>query len=507
MTDRKDPEEPVRDVLGQIARGVGWMVLLRFCVRGLGIVSTLILVRLLTPQDFGLVGMATAFIAIVQVFAWFNFDLALIQKRSAARAHYDTAWTLNIIFSCTSALVLLAGAYPVSLFYDETRVVAIIAVLAASVLIGGFENVGVVNFRKTMSFDKEFNYHVWQKVAAFAVTVPLAFALRSYWALIIGVLVGNVVRVSMSYRLQPYRPRLDLSARSELFGFSKWVFFNGVLHAVWHRSVHLIIGRVSGPESLGLFTVSHEISTLPSTELVAPINRAVFPGYAKLSSRQDGLREGYLKVVGAIALIAVPAGVGIAATAPVLVPVALGAQWLSATPLVIILSLYGVVMALQTNITSVYLALGRPQVLTVLYGLGTAVMLAIAVPAALHHGVRGAALAFLASALLTVPVNFAFVLRAIALPFPRFFSRLWRPIGSAAIMYAAVDASLDPAMTGSTTIAGLLHLLTLCSIGALIYAAAVLGLWTLSGRPEGAERDALDALRRHRRGRQGTAGS
>lgn len=495
MTGTAETDNTAGNVTSQMARGVVWMMLLKFAVRGLGLISTLILVRLLSPKDFGLVAMATVFIGIMDVFSWFSFDMVLIQKQTASREHYDTAWTYNVIFKTISTLVLLACAYPASLYYDEPRVTAIMAILAAGVFLGGFENIGIVNFRKNMQFNRDFQFMFLRKFSGFIVTVPLAFIFRSYWALIIGMTFSRVFTLVLSYAMESYRPRFSLAARHDLFDFSKWLFLNNVFYAFRMRSAELIIGRVSGAQALGLFTVSYEISNMPTTELVAPINRAVFPGYAKMSSDLSALRNGYLNVISMIALFAIPAGAGIAATAQLLVPVALGEQWLAATPLIAVLGFYGVVTALQTNIASVYMAIGRPQVLTALHALHLVVLLSVAIPATLKFGIHGAALSYLGVSLLLLPVNYAVMFRTISLPALTFLARIWRPLAAAIVMYFAVRELVDYVMVQSHASPNVLHFLIVCFAGALVYSLMILLTWWWSGQPTGAERYSLNVLR------------
>src|SRR5688572_22387334 len=111
---------------GALARGTAWMVGFRLLDRSVGLISMLILARVLTPADFGLVAMATALIAFVELFGAFGLELALIQRPDATRAHFDTAWTMNVLIGAMVALLLFALARPLAWFYDEPRLVALV---------------------------------------------------------------------------------------------------------------------------------------------------------------------------------------------------------------------------------------------------------------------------------------------------------------------------------------------------------------------------------------------
>ena len=138
-----------------LARGAAWMISYRMLDRIIGLVSTLVLARVLTPADFGLVAMATALIAFVELFGSLGLDTALIQRPGATREHFDSAWTMNVLIGASVALALLLCAWPLARFYDDSRLIGLVAFLALGPLIQGCENIGVVAFRKELNFDRD----------------------------------------------------------------------------------------------------------------------------------------------------------------------------------------------------------------------------------------------------------------------------------------------------------------------------------------------------------------
>jgi lipopolysaccharide exporter len=466
-----------------MAAGIAWMSLMRVSIKGLGLVSTIVLARLLAPADFGLVAMAMAMINALELFGAFNFDVALIQRQDASRESYDTAWTLNILLGITLALLLLVISFPAADFYNEPRLRAVMHVLALGVLVNGFENIGVVAFRKDLDFRKEFILRVVQKACTALIGLPLAFLLRNYWALVIGMVSGNVLSVLMSYYAHSFRPRLSLAARSHLFSFSKWLMVNNVLWFVRDRTPDFLLGRISGAGALGLYTVSYEISNLPTSELVSPINRAVLPAYAKMANDLESLRQGFLNVIGLIALLALPAGFGIAATSQLIVGVVLGDKWADAAPLISILGIVGALNALQTNCGNVHYAVGRPRTMTVIGGIHVAILLPLLIWGAFAYGALGIAAAYLASvALVSVPVNYAVIMRRLQLPLARMASILWRPVIATGVMYGVTVT-----WVGRSDAISFALLVGAIAIGVASYGTVIALAWLLSGRPEGPE--------------------
>jgi O-antigen/teichoic acid export membrane protein len=490
-------EEPRADAAHgrSIARGIGWMLLFKLTERSLGILSTLVLVRLLAPADFGVVAMAQSVIVMVQLLAAFGFDVALIRDQSASEEHYHTAWTMNAALGALITAIVVALAAPIAAFYGKPELFWVVCALALASLFSGLENIGVVAFRKELRFRSEFGYQVSRKVVAIAVTLPLAFLFRSYWALVAGTLTSALAGTVMSYVVHPFRPRFCTAKARELLDFSRWLLVGNVIGFVRERSSDFFIGRLAGPAALGAYNVSYEISNLPTTELSAPINRALMPGFSAMAHDMAALRRTYLQAFGLLVFMAVPAAVGILALADYLVPVLLGARWLDAVPLVQMLAITGVFQALQSSSATALIATGHPKSVFSTNGLYAAVLilfLAVFVPA---RGAVGAALATAAAVVVATPVFLLHLRRHVGVLFIDLGRRLWRPFVAAAAMLVLVRWLLPAYTADMSTWSALGHLLGGALAAGAAYLAGVSALWWLAGRPEGAEHAVLDHLR------------
>jgi lipopolysaccharide exporter len=471
----------------KMASGAAWMVLFKLLERLTGLCSIIVLARLLVPADFGLVALATAVIAVLEVLGAFNFDIALIQRGDADRSYFDTAWTFNLIVGFATAGALLALSVPTAHFYGDPRLAPIMQALALSPILDASQNIGVVVFRKELQFDREFKFLLAKKLIAVLTTIALAFSWRNYWALVAGILVGRFFGTLISYVVSSYRPRLSLLRRVELFHFSGWLFVNNILSFVSNRVPDFVIGKIGGPATLGVYSLANEVSQLPTTELVAPINRAIFPAYVKLSEQKADLREGYLRVIGVIAALTIPAALGIAATAAVFVPLVFGDKWLQAILLIQVLAFYGVIQALQNNVSSVYYALGKPRITTGFALLYNLIMVPSLIFAALHWGSLGAACAMVIAMALVAPFNLATVFRLLELPARAFVSIVWRPLFAGLGMAGLVLALKATLQSALPHLSDLVLLITLVPTGVLAYVLLLLAAWMLSGRPAGPE--------------------
>ena len=279
------------------------------------------------------------------------------------------------------------------------------------------------------------------------VTVPLALWLQSYWALVIGTVAARCFSVLISYQMHPYRPHLSLAGARDLLNFSGWLLLNNALFFLNQRSTDFVIGRLTGAQALGLYNVSFEISNMPTTEIAAPVNRAMLAGYSKLAREDGQLSQTYLDTLGVMAMFTVPAGVGIAAVADYLVTVLLGGNWLDAIPLIQILGFYGAIASVGTNTGSALLALGQPQMLTALAATRVALLIPALVAATLAFGLMGAAWAVLIVTIVMTPLNFGVLLPKLGVRVSAFLSCVWRPVLASGLMYGAVvevSAFCDP---------------------------------------------------------------
>jgi O-antigen/teichoic acid export membrane protein len=467
--------------------GAMWMVAFKLADRGLGFISTLILARVLVPDDFGIVAMATVVITLIELFSAFGLDVALIRASSADRDYFDSAWTINVLIGTGVFVILLLVSPIAAAYFHQPELHQALAVLSLGSLIQGLENIGVVAFRRELRFGAEFAYLLGKRLTTMACVIPLALLLRNWWALVAGIVFGKFVGLILSYAIQPYRPHFSLRSAHYFIHFSKWVLMVNAIGFLLQRSADLILGGIAGPHALGLYSVSVELGNLPTTELIAPINRAVYPVYARLAHEIELLRHEYLNVIGAIALLGIPAAVGIVAVARFMVPVLLGQKWLDAVPLVELFGIFGLTQILQTNVYSVYLAIGKPRLQFVIHMVQLILLAAGLLLLTRRHGALGAAAATVIAGGAVLPINLVVVFRQLGVRTLQFLALLWRPVLASGIMLVAIRL-LFPAAPPAETKAAIYALLVCVSVGVVTYLGVMFTLWLCCGTPPGAER-------------------
>lgn len=470
------------------SRAVAWTLAARQGERLLGIVSITILARLLSPSDFGLVAMAGSIAAIVEVLSAFGFDWALVRLPHPTREHYDTAWTLRVICGVLVLVALSAAAYPAAIFFSRTAVMPIVIVMGVNGLIGSVENIWMTEFRRQNRFDQEFKLRMFAKTAGFAAATTLAFYTRSYWALVVGVTSARLAATALSYRLHRSRPRWDLSRQADLLRFSVWLLIGNVTEEMRNRFAEIWIGRNLGPREVGLYSMASELSALASTELAAPVNRAVFAKYTQLNGDVAALREGYLRVSGLIWSLGIPAAVGIGICAPQIVAILLGRQWTDAAQVLQILAAAGVINIVTANTQYVYWALGRSRFVTLLSIADAVGFVVITLILGWKYGVMGVAWAQVAASALVLVINFSVLTETLDMDFLEIFARNYRVVLASAATGGVVIAMQD-AMGRIPSLAIGSRLSIMVGSGVIGYFVILLGLWHLIGKPSGPEED------------------
>lgn len=480
--------------LNSVAGGAIWMVAFRFADRFAGMASTLVLARLLLPSDFGLVAMAMSVVALIELIRAFGFDSALIQRQEVSRKHFDSAFSLNLLLGLLCGAMLAALAIPAASFYKEPRLVAVILCLAAASVIQAAENPGTAEFRRHLDFRTEFVFLLAKRVLSLVAVITSAVLLRTYWALVIGIVVGRLAAVTLSYVFHPFRPRLDFAASRDLLSFSGWLLATNILLFANGRASHFVIGRLLGPGSLGTFALGSEIASLPSTELLAPANRALLPAYARASHDREFLRKGFLRVLGITTLVAVPASLGLAGIAEPLVLLLLSDKWRDAITVIQVMSVAGALGVLTACVYPIYLAIGRPRIATTL----TAIRVPVAIPlmayGAHRLGLPGVALAELLTTLLFVPISLIIVVQVLQLRAMDIVSRVWRPFGAAAVMVTVVYAVLHVAGADDGFRREWWLLAGAVVAGVLTYILVIGVLWALRRPEESAESEMVKML-------------
>jgi lipopolysaccharide exporter len=491
----QDNVNPGYNASRDMARGISWAVLMRWCIRCIGLASTLILARLLTPDDFGVAAMGTLLVGFVAAFTEVGVSQHLIRAKEIDRAHCDTAWTIGLLQSVFISIVLVALAFPAAAYFAEPRVVSVMYVVALAVFLGGFCSVGPVLARRELNFALDFRFQIYKKLLVFGATVGAALYLRNYWALVLGYLTGTTATVLLSYAMHSYRPGWSLARMREYLRFGIYMMPLRLANVLHQMAPKFIVAGLGNASILGAFTVSKGLAGMLTAEIVQPMGRGVFPNYARLAADRPGLSAVYRQVLALVALVVIPLGAGMSAVATDAVAVILGPQWTSAVALIEYLAIGAALYAVShTMVNQILIATGRERSAAALAWMRLAITVPILWLGLNYEGVLGLAKATVVAPLVCLPLIYFESRRAVTLPLSALAGLLWRPVISALVMYIVVK-TLHP----HSVQWALLRLAFDVAMGATAYACTALLLWLSSGRPDGAERIVLNLARRRLR--------
>lgn len=346
-------------VASRTAIGAGWLIAWRMVTRSLGLISTLILARLLVPADFGLVAIATTFAAAVDSLSELGLQAALVRQPDDDPSLYDTAFTLQAIRGLGTGVIIALGAAGAGTWFGDERLTPLLLILGAVAAVGGFDNIAIVRFQRDLRFDMEFRLLFAPRLLQFVLATIAALMLHSYWALIIGIIAARLTRTAMTYWVQPYRPRYSLARWRDLAGFSFWSWASSMAGMAWERSDAFVLGPALGAGQLGIFLLSAEIGLLPTTELVGPTSRALYAGVAAARNRGTDAVGLAMPLMAALLMLVLPVGIGISATAGYLVAGLLGPAWQVGRPVIAIFALLCLVTPITFISTTVLSAAGH----------------------------------------------------------------------------------------------------------------------------------------------------
>jgi PST family polysaccharide transporter len=380
-----EPGSPPEQGLAQAAvGGVAWQGFSYLLGKLLVLASTVILARVLTPDDFGIVALALLFITYVEIASDLGVAQALIYlPRTQERT--DAALTIAMLFSTFLVLIGLLSAPAVAAFFGQPEIASMFRVLSLSLLVAGTGQVPDALLRKELRFRQRVKADIARSTANGVTAIALALAGFGPWAIVIGYLTAGVVWSSVLWIMVDYRPgrgfwrvwRVRWEVARPLLSYGVPAAANGVLLSLVFDVDYLIVGRRLGAEALGYYALAFRIPEMVIINVFYVLSAVAFPVLSRTSHDLPRLRRGYLRTVRLQTVYGVGAGVGMAVVAPFLVMVLFGSKWIPSIVPLEALALYAAFRSLGIGAVDVYKALGRPGLAVVL----SFVRLAVLVPA------------------------------------------------------------------------------------------------------------------------------
>jgi O-antigen/teichoic acid export membrane protein len=480
MTDAS----PAGQLSAAAAGAMRWRALQLGGVQAINFLRLLILAKLLAPEAFGLLAIATIAIGVFMRLSDVGMIPALVQREHVTPEQRDGAWTVGLLRAALVAAVLFFAAPTVALLFNEPLAAPIIQALALRPLVEAAASIGIARLTRELRFRELAIVYVPGAVVDLCVAVALAPTL-GVWALVAGALAGSATTVVLSYVLAPHRPRLSLrwAEIAPLVDYGRWVLAAGIVSLAGTLLTQLAISRMLGSAALGLFFLAAKVAYLPIEAASAVIAAVAFPMFARLKDDLRRTTEAFAGLLGGMFLLLLPVYALVFALAPLLEQ-ALGERWMGTAAIVQILAVAaGITSILGELCAPLLMGRGRADQAFHLEWVQTGGLLLALWPSLLWLGLPGAPVAWVVGNALSMLLAFALVRRllpgAMAAAAPR--------------MAAAAVAGLVAGAVAWGVSHGLDGLLGLCLAGSAGVAVAVAVLWSLN-RPLGLELSQAMAL-------------
>lgn len=479
MTPPKSPKLSL--ILGAL-----WTVGTRWSIKALGFVSTLIMARLLVPEDYGVVAMSMLVVGLTQSLLDFGAATALLRKGQISKSEIDSAWTLRMLEGvCIGVLLIGASSFAASLF-KEPRVEHVLWILAACVAISGAGNMGAVLAQKEFNFALDFRLNIAGKVLGVVATVVAGLILRDYRALVIGVATGYVGGFVLSYLMHPYRPRWNTSQIPEIWAITKWLMLAGVAGFLLRKSDELIAARIGTTSEFGLYNVGADLGQLPTGELGPAMLRAFLPVLSSIQEDIPRTNQAVLKTLSAVNTITMPVGLGFAAVALPATELLLGVRWIEAVPFVALFALAGVVQFAMSPLTTLLVLRGHTRLQNHIVWAEFAVFAICSLILIPHLHLIGLVCARIAASSVNALITALCAQAYCRVSIFAIGKALLRPTVGSLSMYALVDLLMRLLAGNAWSL-----FIGVC-VGALTYSTWILLSWFAAGKPEGLESTAFE---------------
>ncbi len=385
--------------------GVIWTGIAKASMQLVLFLLMLVLARLLSPQDFGIVGMAAIVTVAISMVNDRGLGTAVIQRNSISQEHLSSVFWGGIAFSILLFAATILASYPMALFFKNPLVQPVVAVQGAGFVIGSLGIVQKSILNKELEFKKLAVMEVVSSVASGVVSITLALMRFGVWSLVIGALVRDGVNVLLVWFYSRWRPHLffSWSRFKELFSYSANVLGNDVVsYAVINMDV-IIIGRMLGTEALGYYSLALNLVKMPVTRLSSVVSKVAFPAFSAIQDDMKKLHKGFLKASALLSLIIFPLLLGLAIFASEFISLFMGEKWMPmAMPLIILVPL-GLAKSVGVIRWPVLMALGRPDV-ELKWNIAYILPLAACIYCGARHSLEGAAAGISLLLVLTFPL-------------------------------------------------------------------------------------------------------
>jgi O-antigen/teichoic acid export membrane protein len=349
----------------QTVSGVSWTMLAQILTQTASFIVSVILARLLTPADFGLMAMISVFVGFATLIAKAGFGQALVQRLQVEDRHYTSAFWMNMGVGAGMTLLMCLASPLIATFYKEPRLVPLTIAISVVFLLGPANLVQRTILQRTMNFRRIGLIRIISATVAGVSATVMAFAGFGVWSLVALNILDALCDVVLMWWTTEWHPRLafEWQAVKELLGFS--LNFTGYSTVeYWARNAdNMLIGRFMGPALLGIYARSYSLMLLPITQIFSVVSQVMYAAMAQIQDQLERVRRAYLKGTGLVALVTVPMMLGLFAVAAPFVGAIYGPKWTEMVPIVRYLCFVGLLRSITITGKWIYQSQARVDIM------------------------------------------------------------------------------------------------------------------------------------------------
>ena len=328
-------------------------------------VSTAVLARLLTKDDFGIVGFAVITISFLEVINSYFIIPAIIYYPESEKI-LSTAYWANLIIGCAVYGLAWLIAPAVSVYFHDSRVIDVIRILSLTFPINSIGDPYSALLSKRLAFDRTVLPELLRAMTKGVTSIGFAFAGFGAWSLVIGQILGEIVSAIAYWKSLSWRPSfvIEITALKTILDYGLKYASSGVVSVVLLNLDYLLVGRFLGVEALGVYTLAFRLPDLIILQFARSLSSVIFPVYSKMREIPNGMAKGFFLTTRYISLLTVPLGLGLALIARPFTQIVFTEKWIEAVPAIQGIAFYSLFLSLSYNAGSAYKASGHPQTIT-----------------------------------------------------------------------------------------------------------------------------------------------
>jgi len=464
--------KPGSTLKAQVSSGLFWSAGARIGQQFIQFGFSVVLARLLSPGDYGLLAMVMVFTGFAAMLADAGFGSALVQKPDLGEEHVHTVFWVTVVSGVTLTAITFLAAPWLAVFYAAPALKPIFRVVALTFTISGFGNVPLALLQKRMQFKTIAKITTWSLVVSGIIGLVLALLGAGVWSLVAQALAALLLNAILGCIASKWVPRsiFRIAALKNLWHYAGHLYgFNFINY--WARNADsLVIGKFFGAPALGIYSRAYGLMLLPITQVNSVISQVLFPAFASIQNDKPKVKRIYLRAMGIVTLTTFPIMFGLVVTAKPFIYTVYGPKWLEVAPILQILAFVGAMQVLINSTGWIFTSQGRTD-LMLKWGVRFSIVVVASFAAGLAMGsVRAVALCYCVANVLFIYPWLAVAGRVIDVKFKEILATVAAPFVCSlamAMIVAGVHLLLPSVWQPWKTLA------TLVSVGVLVYGTII----------------------------------